>query len=194
MTPDDSFSALATRLRADDPDAAAQVVARFARGLTVLARRTLAGRLAGKEEAEDAVQSALRSFFLRLRDGQFELADWNGLWGLLARITARKCENRLAHYRAARRDVAREMTTPGAIESALDRDPTPDELAVLAETLGGVLVGLPPLHQHILSLHLAGDDPPAIADRVGRSQRTVRRVLELVRLQLTRILTADPGD
>ena len=191
MTPDDSFAALATRLQADDPSAARAVVARFAGRLIALAAQRLGHRLAGKEDPEDAVQSALRSFFTRFRAGQFDVPNWNSLWGLLATITLRKCENRLVHYRAARRDLARESALPDHAD--LDRDPTPDEAATLADTLGTLLATLSPRDREILSRHLAGDEPPAIAAAVGRSERTVRRALELVRLRLARSLAAEAG-
>ena len=188
--PDDSFAALAERLRVDDPSAARAVVARFAGRLIVLADRHLAGRLIGKEDPEDAVQSALRSFFTRLRDGQFDLPTWNSVWGLLTTITVRKCDNRLAHYRAARRDLNREVALPNSPIS--DREPTPEETATLADTLAGVLASLSPRDRDILSMHLAGEDTRAIAAAVGRSERTVRRSIELVRLRLERTLAADP--
>jgi RNA polymerase sigma factor (sigma-70 family) len=167
-------------------------VARFAGRLVVLARRQLAGRLAGKEDPEDAVQSALRSFFARLRDGQFDLPTWNSVWGLLATITVRKCDNRLVHYRAARRSVGREVALPAL--PVPDREPTPEEAAALADTLDGVLASLSPRDRDILSMHLAGEDTRAIAAAVCRSERTVRRAIELVRLRLERTLAADLGE
>lgn len=188
MGPPD-LSAVLTRLRADDSAAARIVFHRYATQLIALARSHLGARLAGKDDPEDVVQSVFRSFFLRARDGQFDLPNWNSVWGLLVAITIRKCANRLTHYRAARRDVGREAG-PAADGVGLDRAPTPDEAAALTETLDVVLRGLTDRDRTILRLSLAGDEPPAIAPQVGRSVRTVRRALELIRLRLERMLTA----
>jgi RNA polymerase sigma-70 factor (ECF subfamily) len=188
MIPPD-VSAVLTRLRADDSAAERLVFHRYASQLVALARDRLGDRLAGKEDPEDVIQSVFRSFFTRARGGQFELPTWNSVWALLVAITVRKCANRLAHYRAARRNVGREVG-PADEGVGLDRAPTPDEAAALTETLDAVLKGLTDRDRQILGYHLLGDEPAAIAAEVGRSERTVRRVLELIRLRLERMLAA----
>ena len=42
-----------------------------------------------KVDPEDVVQSAFRSFFTRQAAGQFDVASWDDLWGLLVVITVR---------------------------------------------------------------------------------------------------------
>jgi RNA polymerase sigma-70 factor (ECF subfamily) len=186
----DSFSAVLTRLRADDSSAAELVFARYAGRLVAVARGRLSVALSAKEDPDDVVQSVFRSFFTRLRGGEFALADWDSLWGVLVVITLRKCGNRLAYYRAARRDVGREVE--GAGFTPADRNPTPDEAAALAETVERVLAGLGPRDRNILTLHLLGHDPSAIAAGVGRSLRTVRRVLDRARRDLVREVEGYP--
>jgi hypothetical protein len=75
MPADDSFSDLMTRLRAGDPGAAAELFHRFQHRLIALARSRLDSRIRQKTDPESVVQSALGSFFLRERDGQFVLHD-----------------------------------------------------------------------------------------------------------------------
>ena len=60
---------LLARLRAGDEQAAAEVFGRFAHRLVGLARQKLGKALRGKEDPEDAVQSALRSFYVRYAAG-----------------------------------------------------------------------------------------------------------------------------
>jgi RNA polymerase sigma-70 factor (ECF subfamily) len=187
VTPDDS--SILTRLRTDDSAAARLIFHRYAAQLVALARDHLGSRLAGKDDPEDVVQSVFRSFFTRARCGQFDLPNWNSVWGLLVAITVRKCVNRLTHYRAARRDVGREVG-PAEEGVGLDRAPTPEEAAALAETLEDVLRTLTDRDRTILQLHLSGEEAVQIARQVGRSVRTVRRALELVRLRLERMLAA----
>ena len=105
---------LLARLRAGDEQAAAEVFGRFAHRLVGLARQKLGKTLRGKEDPEDAVQSALKSFYVRYAAGQYELTSWDDLWGLLTRITAHKCGHRLERFHAARRDIRREIAAPAA--------------------------------------------------------------------------------
>ena len=98
-TPGDSPAQnLLARLRTGDEEAAAEIFHRFTRRLVGLARLKLGQSLRGKEDPEDAVQSALMSFFPRYAAGQFELASWDELWGLLARMTAYKCGDRIERF------------------------------------------------------------------------------------------------
>jgi RNA polymerase sigma-70 factor (ECF subfamily) len=191
----DSFDDLISRLRAGDEEAAAALFDRFARRLIALARRRLLGVLS-KEDPEDVVQSVLRSFFLRQREGQFTVTSWESLWGILTVITLRKCWNRMAHVYAERRDVSREV--PDALlgefslqRAAIARDPTPLEAAVLTDTLEYLLRSLEPTDREMLTLHLQGYTLAEISRQVRRGQRTVQRRLELVRRRLRRLQTDD---
>src|SRR4051812_5592277 len=141
------FSELAERLCARDPAAESLIVGRFTIQLVALARRQLADRIRQKSSPEDAVQSAFKSFFKRLRRGQFDLDSWDGLWSLLALITVRKCAARRAHFLSARRDVRRE--TPLSITFfdgdtpciPASRSPRPDEVLALTELVEQLLRG-----------------------------------------------------
>src|SRR5262245_45492073 len=112
MTDTDSFSAWLGRLNAGEDDAAREVFNCFARRLVSLARRRLNRRLAHRVDAEDVVQSAFKSFFVRHREGTLRLDDWDSLWGLLTLITIRKCIDRVEYLRAEKRDVRREAWAP----------------------------------------------------------------------------------
>jgi RNA polymerase sigma-70 factor (ECF subfamily) len=195
MPSDDSFPDLMDRLRSGEGDAARDVFSRFASRLVGLARRHLDGRLAVKVDPEDVVQSAYKSFFIRQRDGTLEIGNWDGLWGVLTMITLRKCADRAAYYRAGKRDVGRELVGKSdegspdpAAEIAIDRDPSPEEAAVLAETVET-------LFQHttdgderaILEMSLQGFTATEISESLGRAERSVRRLRERIRKRLERM-------
>ena len=182
---------LLARLRAGDEQAAAEVFNRFTRRLVGLARLKLGQSLRGKEDPEDAVQSALKSFFPRCAAGQFELASWDELWGLLARMTENKCGDRIERFRAARRDVRREVAAPAADDSNpswefLTRDPTPAQAVVLTEIIKEIHSSLGERDRAILALHMQGAEVAAISTELQCSERTVFRILERIRQQLER--------
>jgi RNA polymerase sigma-70 factor, ECF subfamily len=189
---DDDFAALMKRLRQGDGPAAEEVFRRYAGRLIRLARSRLEGRLRRKVDAEDVAQSALKSFFLRHAEGQYDLQDWDSLWSLLTVITLRKCGRQLERFLAGARDVRREEAPPDPDGSnsawqSLARDPTPSEAAILAEAVEQMMRGLPdPTERRILELSLQGFGPREISAEVGRSERTVHRVLSLVRSRLRR--------
>src|SRR6266850_720443 len=192
MTQDDSFAMLMSRLRGGDDDAAAAVFARFTQRLIALARSRLNDDVRRKVDPEDVLQSVYESFFLRQREGQFDLANWDSLWGLLTLLTIRKCANRVAHFHADCRDVRREVaaepdqSSPDVWQAMAD-DPTPSAAVALTETVEQLMQGLEARDREILALHLQGYTMIEISGRINRAQRTVRRVLERVRRRLERL-------
>jgi hypothetical protein len=109
----DSFAEFLSRLQARGGDAARELFGRFTHQLVALALRHIGAGLRHKVEAEDVVQSAYKSLFVRYGAGDLDVANWNSLWGLLTLITVRKCAERAAYHRAGRRDAAREAAPPG---------------------------------------------------------------------------------
>lgn len=194
MSENESFAELMDQLRSGEDEAAREVFARFASRLVGLARRNLDGRLATKVDPEEIVQSAYKSFFLRQRTGGLEVANWDGLWGVLTMITLRKCADRAAFYRAGKRDVGREVAGtsddgPGmAAEVALDREPSPEEAVVLAETVEALFRAVDdPDERAILELSLQGFTATEIGETLGRAERSVRRLRERIRKRLERM-------
>lgn len=192
MTAHDSFAALMERLKAGENAAAAEVFERFAGRLVGLARRSLDGRLAQKVDPEDVVQSAYKSFFLGQRDKDWEFGGWDGLWGMLTLITVRKCAQRAEFYRAEKRDVRRELP-PAADDApddsfALDREPRPEEAAALVETVEGLFRATDDADERaVLELSLQGYSAAEVSDKLGRAERSVRRLRERVRKRLERL-------
>ena len=183
LTPDQQAAAA-------DPRA---VFEHFTRRLIGLARGHLDARLHHKIEPEDVVQSAFKSFFLRYGEGALAAEGWDGLWGLLTLITLRKCADRVRYYRAECRDIAREASPPAGEQDvelwrdAIGREPTPEQAAVLAETVEQLLGGLDGAERPIIELSLQGFSTQEISAQLGRAERSVRRLRERVRRQLERL-------
>jgi len=197
MSVNDSFAVLMTRLQSGEDTAAREVFVRFASRLAGLARRHLDARMSAKVDPEDVVQSAYKSFFLRQREGSLDVGTWDGLWGLLTMITLRKCADRAAYYRADKRDVTRETASGAADDSApavadllLDREPQPDEAAALAEAVEALFRTIDdPDERAILELSLQGHTATEISEKLGRAERSVRRLREHIRKRLERMQT-----
>jgi RNA polymerase sigma-70 factor (ECF subfamily) len=200
MGPHDSFVELAARLRAGDQGAATAVFRRFAGRLIALARAELDARLRRKLDPEDVVQSVYRSFFTRYQAGQFDFATWDELWSLLTVITVRKCLGRAEYYLTKCRNVAGEADAAAwgdaaaGLSEAIDREPTPLEAAVLAETVEQMMRGLEPNDRAIIELSLQGYTAAEISARVGHAERTVGRVRERIKKRLQRMQVVEaPG-
>ena len=181
------FDSILCGLRTGADSAAECVFRRFSHRLIALAGSRLDGALNAKVDPEDVIQSVFRSFFDRYAKGQFESDDWDQIWTILTVITIRKCHNKQQHFRTQRRDVGREFQPPAEAADFLDavsREPTPEQAAILTETLEDVMAQLSPIQRKILALHLQGLSVREIGDHLERTERTVRRILQQIRDEL----------
>lgn len=163
---------------------------RFSRRLIGLARVHLGERFQHKIDPEDIVQSVYKSFLIRYGDGALAAEGWEGLWGLLTLITIRKCADRARYYEADCRNLHREAGAPVSADSAASwlhatgREPTPDEAAVLTETVEELLGRLQGDERAIVELSLQGFSTQEISEQMGRAERSVRRLRERIRKHL----------
>jgi RNA polymerase sigma-70 factor (ECF subfamily) len=176
--------------QAGEGDIARAVFERFTRRLIGLARTHLDAQFQHKVDLEDVIQSVYKSFLIRYGDSPLPEAGWDGLWGLLACITVRKCADRVRYHRAECRDINREASAPAGAQDAepwrdaVGREPTPDEAAVLAETVEQLLRGMEGDERRIVELSLQGCSTQEISQTLGRAERSVRRLRERVRQRL----------
>ena len=193
---------LLERVREGDERAATELFDRYVDRLIELAASRLSPKLARRLDPEDVVQSACRSFYRLARADRCELGqDEDGeLWHLLAAITVNKARKAVKRHKARKRSVeaersaARDMVLLVVPPEALAREPSPAEAAVLAEQTQRTMSRLSPLQRQILLLRLQGHSNEETARRAECSQRTVRRALELTRLDLEkRLWEGDPN-
>jgi RNA polymerase sigma-70 factor (ECF subfamily) len=190
MSPNDSLNQLLEQLRLGDNDAATALFDKYAGQLIALARSRLSVQLRQKVDPEDIAQSVFKSFFRRQNDDGFTFEDWGGLWGLLVVITMRKCGRRAEWFGAGRRDIRKEVAPKGVSgDSQAEWDfpggeATPDEAAALTETVERVMAGLDERGRQVLTLRLQGYQVAEISKEVGRTERTVHRTLEQIKIRL----------
>jgi RNA polymerase sigma factor (sigma-70 family) len=157
---------------------------RYRLRLIGLARIHLGSRLRRKVDPEDVVQSAYKSLLIRYGNSVASLDGWDRLWGLWTLITIRKCADRAHYHQADCRNLQREADSASLWREIAGREPTPDEAAVLAETVEELLSGLRADERTIVQLSLQGYSTQEISEQIGRAERTVRRLREQVRTQL----------
>lgn len=182
-----------------DEDAAFVMFERYVNRLTALARSRLSPRMQQRLDPDDIVQSAYRVFFDRASRNEFSLQRTGDLWRLLAAITLKKVQAKVEFHQAQKRSITNDAgqsdssTFFAAPIEAVDREPTPDESVALLEEIQHVLAKLDPIQRDIVEKRLGGMEVEEIAEAVQRSDRTVRRALEVVRKLLEERLFANPA-
>jgi RNA polymerase sigma-70 factor (ECF subfamily) len=176
---------LVDRCRAGDADAARQLFERYVDRLVAVARRRLSQPITSRVDPEDIVQSVFRTFFGRLKGGQFQLDQQNDLCKLLVRITVNKTLRQVAYQKAAKRDPGQEThADEGDRESVLQllaRDPAPEEAVAFLDQLEHFLLNLTPDERRILEMRMQGYSNEEICNELGIYDRKIRRVLERIR-------------
>lgn len=185
-----SVTFLFAKVRQGDAEAFTPLWDRFFPRLVGLARKRLSGRAAASDDAEDAAQAALISFWSQIRSGEY-LQDLcrGSLWNLLATITVRKVGKQLRNEGAARRGEGRvlpaaDLAGTESLADMLTVLPT-QELDVQAAEL---MESLPEDLQQIAILRLFGHSTDEIADQLDCSRRKIQRKLEIVRLRWSELL------
>jgi RNA polymerase sigma-70 factor (ECF subfamily) len=187
---DEELEQLLAKLRSGDELAAEEVWQRFAGPLLQVAYRRLDNSVRQKIDADDIVQSAFRTFFIRCRQGKFDLPAWGNLWAVLVQITARKCGRKSEYFRAQQRSVKREVHLNAGESSDREyalhsHEIPPHEQAVMDEIIGQILDDMTkPQHQTIALRLLEGTDIPSISAELGCTEYTVRRVMQKIRQRL----------
>lgn len=187
----DAFQ-LVTRWGDGDESAARELFDKYAARLIGLVRSHLSEKLARRLDPEDVVQSAFRSFFVGTREGRYLLEHSGDFWNLLVTISLHKLQHQVARHGAAKRDIQREEARGidagwfEKFQGRLQSHPRADDALAVAEEIETILAELTPAEQRMFELRLEGYTLDEIAADTGRSQRTVRRVMERIRTGLTR--------
>lgn len=171
--------------RKGDQDAARQIVERYFDRLMALAQRRISQRLASRVDPEDILQSVFRTFFVRLKNGQFVFQDQDDLCKLLMRITLHKTLRQVAFHKAAKRDHNLETNRGEGhgeqLLALLDREPSAEATVAFLDQLEHFLRQLEPQTRQIIELRLQGHTNEEICQQLGVYDRKVRRAVERVR-------------
>lgn len=187
---------LLSALRAGDRTAATLLYRRYAKRLRQLIRAKCSSQLARRVDAEDIMQSVFHAFFRGATSGCYSVPDGEELWPLLLVIALNKIRTQGSFHCAAKRDVR--MTCgfddAEALRHAVHRLEADEPLPFLQLIARETLERLDPAQRDVVELRMAGYEVEEIAQRLGRSKRTVERLLQACRHELTRMLTESDTD
>ena len=185
-SPLESLSVILTNAQQGDSIAETTVYREFVDKLVRVASNRISARFRAKIAPEEIVQSVFASFFHRHRKNEFQFENWNELWSLLLRITVCKCSDRIAEFRTKKRDIQREL----AARTENDSDPTDfvrspepsaEEIAIFEDSLDQLFDLLSEQQQQVVSLRLQGMSNLEISQLIGRTERSVYRILNQIK-------------
>lgn len=180
---------LLRRYRLGHEDAATELYLRYAHRLRALAVAKTSPELARRVDADEIVQSVFGSFFRGASNGFYDVPVGEELWKLFLVIALNKIRAKGNFHTAARRDVRR--TADGELLAEQTHDQDTAELGFLQLTVDEALEQLSPQQKEMVNLRIEGYEVAEIAEKTGRSKRTVERMLQEARTRLTSFLDGD---
>jgi RNA polymerase sigma-70 factor (ECF subfamily) len=201
MTDPDQSAAWVRRLAAGDEEIVREFWDRYAASLQRLAQSRMSPALQTRLGPEDVLVSVCRTFFRRARQGEFDVPGTDQLWRLLCGITLTKVRQHARFHYAERRTPKREA--PIGDESGdvahdgrrrRPPEPTPAEIAEFAEEMQRRFGALTDEEQALVQYRLEGLTQVEIAEKRQCSERTVRRLLDRVRVHWEQELERSLGE
>ncbi len=194
----DDWDRMIQGLRDGDANVCTDFWMKYGPMLEGVAGKQISNQLQRRVGAEDVVQSACRTFFRRISEGQFELPDSDALWRLMCAITLTKARRAARDQNRQKRGMDREQyidaTAPdqstGGFELA-GQGEAPVEAVEVADQLRAVLEGLGEQECQILDLKLQQFTNDEIADKIGCSERTVRRLTKKIQDRWSQMIDED---
>jgi DNA-directed RNA polymerase specialized sigma24 family protein len=183
-----------SQLKDGDAAAAQKLWEGYFPRLVGLARKKLQEMPRRAADEEDVALSALDSFCRGAAQGRFpDLSDRDNLWQLLVTITARKALQLVRHEQRVKRGggavrgesafrALKESGDEAGLEQVLDREPTPEFAAQMADEYQQLLARLADADLRALAVwKMEGHSNEEIAAKLGCVPRTVERKLALIR-------------
>ncbi len=189
MTAPDRQENTMKHLKTGTDSAACKLDEQYRARLCRLVEREMDRRVRRKEDPEDVVQSAFRTFYRRNTKGEFRIDSSVDLWRLLETITRHKMLKHVEKLRAGKRDPKREEYMEG--DELRGQDPTPEEAVIAADLMEETLAGLDETYVKIFHLRLQPCTEEEIAAKLGCTRSLVRTKLNRIRDRLQRLSDDD---
>lgn len=182
------------KLNAGDEQAAQKLWEDYYRSLVRLARKKLQDMPRRAADEDDVANSALKSFCLGMRRGQFpRIAERDNLWRLLVVITVRKASELKRRERRAKRGSGAirgesalvrpgSSVEPAGLDQLIGLEPSPEMAFLMAEQFQQLLQRLENADlQRIARWKMENYSNDEIAGMMECSRPTVERKLRLIR-------------
>jgi RNA polymerase sigma-70 factor (ECF subfamily) len=180
-----SHKSLVKQLNMGASSAAARLDEAYRSKLCQLVEREMNRRFRRREDPEDVVQSAFRTFYRRNARGEFHIDSTVDLWRLLETITRHKMLKHVEKHDAGKRTLRREEYPNG--DCLHGQAPTPEEVAIAADLMEKTLAGLDETYVKVFHLRLANCTEEEIGVKLGCTRAFVRTKLERIRDRLRRL-------
>ena len=179
INPETPLGELLGRLRAGNPDAAAELVRRYETAIRDAVRARLTDPALRRQYDSMAVcQSEFISFYVRASAGQFELNRPEDLVGLLVRMALNKLAGQARFHRRERRDVRRVTADGDEQLRAVSAGSAPDRIAAGRELLAKVRAELTDEERAIADHRTAGRTWDEVAEQRGGTAEARRKQFE----------------
>lgn len=174
------FESLLGRLRLGDEDAAWDLVCEYGPHVVAVLRRRLRNQIRVRIDSQDLAQAVWKSFFLAIGD-MSEIRSPEQLIAALVRMAQYKLTDAYrrqlyAPSNGALREVPF-VTNEEEGQQIAGREATPSQFAIARERWQQMLRERSPEQQEVLRRRMTGESFEAIADSLGISARTARRVV-----------------
>jgi RNA polymerase sigma-70 factor (ECF subfamily) len=140
--------------------------------------------LRARFDSLDFLQSVWGDFFQRMRSGTEQFEDPEYLIAFLARAARNKVIDQYRRAASLKHDIRREEPLSAGTQPARDVPAhldTASDVAEAREALGRLRALMPEERRSILDLKAQGFNTQEIGERLGISERTVRRAMEALR-------------
>jgi RNA polymerase sigma factor (sigma-70 family) len=183
---------LVEQWRQGDQDAASKLYAQYFERLMRIVSGQLLQSYQQQVEPEDVLQSAFGTVFKRISNGDFRFENDQDVWKLLVTVTLNKVRGRIRFLNAERRDIRRtrrgETDFDLVLAEQLSKNPGVQEAVEFADLVRDIYGLLPEDETQVLQLRIEGYSQQEIADKLGVTDRTVRRMWDRIRQRLARLL------
>ena len=194
------FSILSQGFRFGDSLEEAKIFDRLAEPLMRLVKMRMRSCFQSKFSPDDIVQATFISFMRRHRRKPFDIENAEAMWGLMAKIAMRKCSKEIERYHRAKRDMKKEVRVENQTTSCrqnyfaiASREPDPKKRAESVENVQRLLRSLNTTQREIVVLRLKGFTNKEIGKKLGRTERTIYRMLKDIRFHLVGLKRALAG-
>lgn len=177
---------LVRRFKTGDEDAATQLYVRYSEKLLNLAQHQTSSQLKGRVDPESIVQSVFRTFFRRASEGQYDVASGEELWKLLLVMALNKIRTLATFHNAKKRDAGITSAMPEHFEISSSQNES--AYSILRMTIEELTDSLSESQKSMILMRIDGHSVDEISTKTGRAKRSIERVLQKFKEQLSQTL------